>query len=67
MTDIFNTRRDRYSTNYENLDLAAIDKTETQVVKLTFTYRFGKTSLKTTPHRTGNEEDQKRLNSGNEN
>ena len=67
MTDIFNTRRDRYSTNYENLNLAATDKTETQVVKLTFTYRFGKTSLKTTPHRTGNEEDQKRLNNGNEN
>jgi len=63
MDDIFNTRRDRYSTNYGNLDLSAVDKTESQVVKLTFTYHFGKTSLKSVTHHTGNEDEQNRLNS----
>jgi len=66
-TDIFNTKRDRYSTNYENLDMYTVDKIETQVVRLTFTYRFGKTSLKATVHHPGYDEEQKRLNNGNEN
>ena len=63
MTDIFNTLRDRFNTNYENLNFSAIDKTETQVAKLTFIYRFGKTTLKAITHRTGNEEEENRLNS----
>jgi iron complex outermembrane receptor protein len=66
-TDIFNTKRDRYSTNYENLDMHTVDKVESQVVKLSFTYRFGATSLKAIVHHPGNEEEQKRLNSGGEN
>jgi iron complex outermembrane receptor protein len=66
-TDIFNTKRDRYSTNYENLDMYTVDKVESQVVKLSFTYRFGKTSLRSTVHHAGNEEEQKRLNGGGEN
>jgi iron complex outermembrane receptor protein len=60
-TDIFNTRRDRSHTNYQNLDMSTTDKRESQVVRLTFTYRFGKASLKATNiHRTGNEDEQKR-------
>jgi outer membrane receptor protein involved in Fe transport len=66
-SDIFNTKRDRYSTDYENLNMYTVDKVESQVVRLTFTYRFGKTSVKSTAHRPGNEEEQKRLNSTNEN
>jgi iron complex outermembrane receptor protein len=64
-TDIFNTLRDRSFTNYENLNIHGMDKIESQVVRLTFSYRFGKTSLKTTAHQTGNEEEQKRANSSN--
>lgn len=67
MNDVFNTRRDRFSTNYQNLYMNTIDKTETQVVKLTFTYRFGKVATKSALHRTGNEDEQTRLNSINEN
>lgn len=63
MTDIFNTLRDRFNTNYQNLNFSVVDKIETQVVKLAFTYRFGKTTLKTITHRTGNEEEENRLNS----
>jgi len=59
--DIFNTVRDRFSTNYQNLNLTSVDKTESQIVKLTFTYRFGKISLKSISHDTGNGEEQDRL------
>ncbi|HEY8782852.1 MAG TPA: TonB-dependent receptor [Mucilaginibacter sp.] len=64
-TDIFNTLRDRTYTNYQNLNMTGTDKVETQVVKLTFTYRFGKTSIKSASHHTGNEEEQKRTESKN--
>ena len=60
VSDIFNTRRDRAFTNYDGLDLSIMDKVETQVAKLTFTYRFGKTSVKSSTHHTGNEDEQKR-------
>jgi iron complex outermembrane receptor protein len=60
-TDIFNTLRDRTYTDYKNLKLKGMDKIETRVAKLTFTYRFGKTTIKNTSHRTGNEEEQNRI------
>jgi outer membrane receptor protein involved in Fe transport len=63
--DIFNTKRDRSNTNYQNLDMSTIDKKESQVVRLTFTYRFGKTSVRVASHNTGNEEEQKRTKSEN--
>jgi hypothetical protein len=61
VTDIFNTRRDKYTINYQNINLTAIDKKETQVATLTFSYRFGKTTVRGTAHKTGNEEEQKRI------
>jgi len=67
-TDIFNTERERSVTNYQNLDLNTIIKRESQVVRLTFTYRFGKISIKNiTAHHTGNEDEQKRTGSNGEN
>jgi len=66
VSDVFNTLRDRSYTNYQNLDISAVDKKESQVVRLTFTYRFGKTTSKgNTVHHTGNEEEQKRTNAPN--
>lgn len=65
ITDIFNTLRDRTYTNYQNLNMTGTDKAESQVVRLTFTYRFGKTGAKSTPHATGNEEEQNRTKSTN--
>lgn len=59
--DIFNTRRDRVYTTYENLDIATVDKKESQVVRLTFTYHFGRSGLKSTVHQPGNDEEQKRI------
>lgn len=65
-TDIFNTKRDRSSTHYLNLNMMGMDKKESRVVRLVFTYRFGKTSMKTAGSRdTGNGEELKRTNSNN--
>lgn len=66
VSDIFNTLRDRSLTNYQNLNLSITDKRESQIARLTFTYRFGKTTVKAASiHHTGNEEEQKRANSSN--
>ncbi|TWJ04349.1 outer membrane receptor protein involved in Fe transport [Mucilaginibacter frigoritolerans] len=64
MVDIFNTIRDRSRTNYENLNMTGVDKRESQIATLTFTYRFGK-MLKSISHHTGNEEEVRRTNSTN--
>ena len=64
-TDVFNTYEDRSYINYENLNIRGTEKKESQVVRLTFTYRFGKTSLKPIVHQTGNEEEQGRANATN--
>lgn len=63
--DIFNTVRDRYTINYQNLDLSSTDKRESQVVKLTFSYRFGKTAVRSLVHHTGNEDEEKRTDTKN--
>jgi iron complex outermembrane receptor protein len=64
-SDIFNTYRDRSYTNYQNLNMAVVDKAETQVVRLIFTYRFGKTVARNISHTTGNEDEQNRTKSTN--
>jgi iron complex outermembrane receptor protein len=63
--DVFNTLRDKGHINYQNLNLMVTDKKESQIGRLTFTYHFGKSSVKTVQsHRTGNEEEQKRISLG---
>ncbi|MCQ6958183.1 outer membrane beta-barrel protein [Mucilaginibacter aquariorum] len=64
--DIFNTNRDRSSTKYQNLDRYTVDRREYRVVTLSFSYRFGKTTVKgAARHRTGSEDEQKRMNGAN--
>jgi len=66
--DIFNTLRDRLYTNYHDLNMSIVDKKESQMVRLTFTYRFGKTSVKAAAgHTTLNKDEQKRIGVGSEN
>ncbi len=65
VSDIFNTQRDRGRSDYDGLDYSVVDKRETQVARLTFTYRFGKISVKNVTHHTGNEDEQKRTASRN--
>jgi iron complex outermembrane receptor protein len=61
ITDIFNTRRDRSTITYQNLNVNIYDKVETRIFRISFTYRFGNNALKsTTKHATGNEDEQNR-------
>lgn len=45
-TDIFDTNSNRYSSDLYNLDLVAKEKRETRSLRLSFSYKFGKTSIK---------------------
>ncbi len=60
VNDVFNTIRDRIYSNYQNLNLTIMDKTESRIIKLNFTYHFGKTSVKAVKHNAANEDEQKR-------
>ncbi|MEP6611558.1 MAG: TonB-dependent receptor [Mucilaginibacter sp.] len=65
VNDLFNTQRDRAQINYQNLNFSVVDKKESRVARLTFSYRFGKTTVKAAAvHHTGNEEEQKRIGTG---
>jgi outer membrane receptor protein involved in Fe transport len=64
--DIFNSDRLRYKVQYQNVDFTAIDKRETRRVLINFTYRFGKTSVKSaSKHTTGSDDEQRRTGNGN--
>ena len=61
VSDIFNTARGRVSTNYQNVNLVIVDKRESQIARLTFTYRLGRSTIKAaSTHKTGTEDVQKR-------
>ncbi|QQL48689.1 outer membrane beta-barrel family protein [Mucilaginibacter ginkgonis] len=63
-TDVFNTDRDRYNINFANLNMSVYNKKETQVVRVTYTYRFGKSTVKgARRHTASNAEEQRRMNS----
>lgn len=65
VADIFNTNRDRAYTLYQNIDLRIDGKPETRIARLSFTYRFGKTTVKAaTKHNTGTEQEQDRMRKG---
>jgi iron complex outermembrane receptor protein len=66
VNDIFNTDRDRYSAMYQNIDLYGRDKKETRVFRIGFSYRFGKSSVKSPPKRdTGSGDEQRRTGTSN--
>jgi iron complex outermembrane receptor protein len=68
VSDIFNSDKYRYTSDYMNLNLTGMQKPGTRFVTATFTYRFGKQSVKNARKRVGgNVDDQQRLNGGNEN
>jgi iron complex outermembrane receptor protein len=62
VSDIFNSDRYRYSSHYLNLDLTGNEKPGTRFITATFTYRFGKQSVKSARSRVGGSfDEQKRL------
>jgi iron complex outermembrane receptor protein len=63
--DIFNTLRDKSTTMYQNLDISTYDKRETRIARLSFTYNFGKRTVKgARKHTVGNGEELKRMSGG---
>lgn len=62
MNDVFNTRTQRLSTNYQNMNLNFTEKGESQIARLTLTYRFGKNEVKAARRRsTGLEDETNRM------
>ncbi len=65
MSDIFNTERNDVTSNYQNTDLDIRQKRESRITRLTFTYNFGSTKIKTREHQTGADEEKNRVKGGN--
>ncbi len=63
VTDIFNTKRNRFTSTYQNLNVTANDKTEFRLFLVNFTYKFGNKTIKgERVRRTGAEAEQGRAN-----
>jgi hypothetical protein len=62
MNDLFNSRTQRLSTTYQNMNLNFTEKGESQVGRLTLSYRFGKNEVKAARRRsTGLEDEANRM------
>ncbi|NEU09244.1 TonB-dependent receptor [Flavihumibacter sp. R14] len=62
MNDLFNTRTQHLSTTYQNMNLNFTEKGESQVARITLTYRFGKNEVKAARRRsTGLEDEANRM------
>jgi iron complex outermembrane receptor protein len=64
VSDIFNTRKSRVSTNYSDTQLNLVQKNETRIARITFTYNFGNSKIKARQHQTGAEDEKGRVKSG---
>jgi len=53
MSDIFNTRRNDVTSNYGSVDFDIRQKRESRITRLTFTYNFGSTKIRTRQHQSG--------------
>jgi iron complex outermembrane receptor protein len=64
MSDIFNTRNNRISSMYQTVNINVMQKSETRVTRLTFTYNFGNNKIKVNQHKTGANDESGRAGSG---
>jgi iron complex outermembrane receptor protein len=53
MSDVFNTLKDHFVTDYQSNDIAVSQKRETRITRLTFTYNLGNNKIKSHEHITG--------------
>jgi iron complex outermembrane receptor protein len=65
LSDIFNTRRNNLSTNYQSTNLEVRQKNESRIGRITFTYNFGNSKIKARQHQTGAEDEKGRVKSSN--
>ena len=62
LSDVFDTRKQTISSAYTGLDYNLVQKNETRIGRLSFTYRFGKSEIKPERRRsTGLEDEQRRI------
>lgn len=62
LNDVFNTKRGKFTTTYQNMNLNFTEKGETQIGRITFSYNFGKNEIKPARRRsTGLEDESKRM------
>jgi iron complex outermembrane recepter protein len=65
VSDIFNTRRNDVTSNYQSINLDIHQKRDSQVARVTFTYNFGNNKIKARQHQTGADDEKGRVKGGN--
>lgn len=65
VSDIFNTRTDNVSSNYQSTNLQINQKHESRIGRLTFTYNFGNNKIKGRQHHTGDDDEKGRVKGAN--
>jgi outer membrane receptor protein involved in Fe transport len=64
VSDLFNTSMNRYTSTYESLNLLSVEKRDSTVGQITFSYLFGRRTVKGARKRdTGSEKEQQRIGS----
>jgi len=65
VSDIFNTRTNNLSANYQSDDFVITQKGQTRVARLTLTYNFGSDKIKMREHKSGAEDESQRVKGNN--
>jgi iron complex outermembrane recepter protein len=65
VSDVFNTRRNDVNSVFQANNIYIRQKNETRIARLTFTYNFGNSSIKSRNRQTGSTEESSRVSSGN--
>ncbi|MGZ3928237.1 MAG: TonB-dependent receptor domain-containing protein [Mucilaginibacter sp.] len=65
VSDIFNTRRNDVTSNYQSNNLDITQKRETRIARLTLTYNFGSNKIHARQHQTGADDEKGRVKGNN--